>query len=83
MPFSEVEVEYYNESGSLKAPAPPYVTQVIKADAAGVFTYAMPKAGWWGFAALNTDTKKMKGPDGKEKDIEIGAVIWVKTRDMK
>ncbi len=83
VPFSEVEVEYYNESGRLKAPAAPFITQVIKADAGGIFTYAMPRAGWWGFAALNEDSKKKKGPDGKEKDIEIGAVIWVKTIDMK
>ena len=83
VPYSEVEVEYFNENGTLTAPTGPYITQVIKADVNGVFTYAMPKAGWWGFAALNTDTKKMKGPDGIEKDIEIGAVLWVKTRDMK
>jgi len=25
----------------------------------------------------------MKDPDGKDKPIEIGAVIWVRTRDMK
>src|SRR3569623_1376826 len=50
-PYSEVEVEYYNESGKLKAPADPMITQVVKADGNGVFTYAMPKAGWWGFAA--------------------------------
>ena len=29
------------------------VTQTIKADPNGIFTYAAPKAGWWGFAALN------------------------------
>lgn len=81
-PFSEVEVEYYNESGKHKAPADPMITQVIKADANGVFTYAMPKAGWWGFAALHVDTKKMK-KDGKDYPVEIGAVIWIKTRDMQ
>ena len=81
-PYSEVEVEYYNESGKLKAPADPMITQIVKADANGVFTYAMPKAGWWGFAALHHDTKKMK-KDGKEYPVEIGALIWVKTRDMQ
>ena len=57
-------------------------TQTIKADGNGVFTYAVPKAGWWGFAALNTSDEKLKH-DGEEKDIEIGAVIWVEFHDWK
>jgi cobalt/nickel transport protein len=55
---------------------------VVKADANGVFSYAMPRAGWWGFAALNEASWKLK-KDGKEKGVEIGAVYWVHTRDMK
>jgi cobalt/nickel transport protein len=82
VPYAEVEVEYYNEDGKIKAPAESYITQVIKADKNGVFTYSMPKAGWWGFAALNTADYTMKH-DGKEYPVEIGAVLWVKTRDMK
>lgn len=81
-PFTEVEVEYYNKDGKLTAEADPLITQVIKADANGVFTYAMPRAGWWGFAALNEDEKHMIH-DGKEYPVEIGALIWVHTRDMK
>lgn len=80
-PYTEVEVEYY-ANGSLTANADPMITQVVKADGNGVFTYAMPKAGWWGFAALNTDVKKIK-KDGVAKNVEIGAVLWVKTHDMK
>jgi hypothetical protein len=34
------------------------ITQVVKADANGVFTYGVPFAGWWGFAALNTAKKR-------------------------
>jgi cobalt/nickel transport protein len=82
VPYAEVEVEYYNEEGKIKAPADPYVTQIIKADENGIFTYAMPKAGWWGFAALNTADFKLKH-EGKEYPVEIGAVLWVKTREMK
>lgn len=82
VPFSEVEVEYYDEKGELSAPADPMITQVVKADENGVFTYAMPRAGWWGFAALNEDERTMKH-DGTEYPIEIGAVLWVKTHDMK
>ncbi|TYO99189.1 cobalt/nickel transport protein [Geothermobacter ehrlichii] len=86
VPYAEVEIEYLNESPDnisiINAPSDPYVTQVIKADANGIFHYAMPKAGWWGFAALNEADWTMKH-DGVEKNIEIGAVYWVHTRDMK
>jgi len=78
VPFSEVEVEYYDEMGAIQPPADPMITQVIKADANGVFTYAMPWGGWWGFAALNEDDKKMKH-EGKEYPVEIGAVLWTFT----
>lgn len=81
-PYSKVEVEYYNEGGKLKAPDDPMITQVVKTDANGVFTYAMPRAGWWGFAALHHDSKKMQH-DGKEYPVEIGALLWVKTRNMQ
>jgi cobalt/nickel transport protein len=81
-PGTKVEVEYYNKDKIIEAPADPMVTQVVRADANGVFTYAMPKAGWWAFAALNTDEEKMKRK-GEEKSVEIGAVLWVKVHDMK
>ena len=53
-----------------------------KADPSGVFTYAMPKAGWWAFAALNTDEGKMKH-NGEENSFAIGAVLWVRVYVMK
>ncbi len=81
VPYAEVEVEYLNNDG-VSIPADPYVTQVIKSDGNGVFTYAMPRAGWWGFAALSEDDRKISR-NGKEYPVEIGAVIWVKTREMK
>ena len=83
VPYAEVEVEYYNEGGKIEPPADPYVTQVIKADKNGVFTYCMPKAGWWAFAALNEASWTLKDPEGNDKPVEIGAVYWVKTRDME
>ena len=76
VPFAEVEVEYYNQDGSSKAPTDYMVTQTIKADQNGLFTYAAPKAGWWGFAALNPAEYKIKH-EGEEKNVELGAVIWV------
>ncbi len=81
-PGTEVEVEYYNKDRKIEAPTDPMTTQVVKADPNGVFTYAMPQAGWWAFAALNMDEAKMKH-DGEEKSVEIGAVLWVRVHDMK
>jgi len=81
---TEVEVEYYNDKGTYTAPAGPFITQVIKTDANGVFSYAMPKAGWWGFAALSEDENTMLNPrDGKQYPVEIGALIWVRVVDME
>ncbi|MCK5014003.1 MAG: DUF4198 domain-containing protein, partial [Candidatus Omnitrophica bacterium] len=80
-PFSEVEVEHYNEKGIYSAPKGSFVTQVVKCDGNGVFTYAVPKAGWWGFAALNEDDKTIKHGE-EEKSIEIGAVLWIKAREI-
>jgi len=77
VPYAEVEVEYFNREKRAHAPSDYMVTQSVKADGNGVFTYAAPRAGWWGFAALNTSDKKMMHL-GQEKDIELGAVLWVK-----
>jgi len=77
VPFAEVEVEYWNAGSQAKAPNDYFVTQVLKADANGVFTYAVPRAGWWGFAALSTEKQAIKHTDGKKKDAELGAVLWV------
>jgi cobalt/nickel transport protein len=76
VPYAEVEVEYDNRDGKAVAPSDYMVTQTIKADGNGVFTYAAPKAGWWGFAALNGADFKIKH-EGVDKDVELGAVIWV------
>jgi cobalt/nickel transport protein len=81
--FAEIEVEYYNSEGKVKPPADAFLTQVIKADANGTFCYTMPRAGWWAFAALIDGDEKMKGPDGKMVDVELGGLIWVRTVDMK
>ncbi len=77
VPYAEVEVEFYNQENKAKAPSEYMITQTVKADGNGVFSYAVPRSGWWGFAALNTSDKKMVH-GGEKKDIELGAVIWVK-----
>jgi cobalt/nickel transport protein len=82
MPYAEVEVEFYNKENKAEAPNEYLVTQVVKSDRNGVFTYAAPQAGWWGFAALTTADFKLK-KDGKDKAVEIGGVIWVYFQDWQ
>lgn len=77
VPHSEVEVEHYNQQRSAKAPTDYMITQTIKADGNGIFTFAVPGPGWWGFAALNSADFKLKH-EGVDKDVELGAVIWIK-----
>jgi cobalt/nickel transport protein len=82
VPFAEVEVEYYNKEARIKAPTTYMITQTITADRNGVFTYAAPVAGWWGFAALSRADFTLEHA-GEKKDVEIGAVIWVEFHDWK
>ena len=80
VPFAEVEVEWAND-GSVEVPNEAFVTQVIRADQNGVFAYAMPRAGWWGFAAL-VDGPERPGPKGEAGKSELGGVMWVRATDM-
>lgn len=81
VPFAEIEVEFINDSG-IQAPNDAFVTQVIKADANGAFSYTMPRAGWWGFAALTEGAGTLPAPDGSQAPIEEGALIWVHATAM-
>ncbi|NNJ67882.1 MAG: DUF4198 domain-containing protein [Boseongicola sp.] len=76
VPYAEVEVEFFNEDAAATAPDELMITQTVKADADGVFTYAPPSDGWWGFAALSTADYTLP-QDGEDKAVELGAVIWV------
>jgi cobalt/nickel transport protein len=88
VPEIEIEVEYLNhdvagnafsKEAKVEAPHDAMITQTIKADKNGVFVFGIPKAGWWGFAALGA------GGDLKHngKELSQDAVIWVQALDMK
>jgi cobalt/nickel transport protein len=81
VPDVEVEVEYWGK-GKTKAPTAAHITQVLKADANGVFSYAMPKAGWWGFSAVMESPEPIKH-EGKDKKVETAAVLWMHAYPMK
>ena len=79
----EVEVEWYPGPGLAgEAPYESMVTQVVLTGDDGVFSYSPPAAGWWGFAALNTADYKLQ-QDGQDKDVELGAVLWVYFHEFK
>ena len=89
VPFAEIEVEYLNRDVDLKnnkmgkarveAPQDSFVTMGIKANKDGEFTFAIPKAGFWGFCALGAGSDK----EYKGKELSQDAVIWVEAKDMK
>ncbi len=73
-PHIEVEVEYYNRDCRVKVEGP-FVTQVVKTDESGIFSYTIPWAGWWGFSALTEGGTLER--DGRSYPLELDAVIWV------
>lgn len=81
VPGVDVEVEWWGK-GVTKAPTDAHVTQVIKADANGVFHFVMPKDGWWGFSAIMEGDKPINH-EGKDRKVELAAVIWVYAYPMK
>jgi len=78
---ADVEVEYWNPGNKVTAPNDYFTTQKLKTDENGVFAFVPPKAGWWGFSVINEEKDALRGPDGKKKKAEYGAVLWVQFND--
>jgi len=90
VPFAEIEIEYLNHAVDIKgnafgqqdyvtAPQASFKSLSTYSDAKGVVTIGLPRAGWWGIAALNIGkTKTYKG-----KHLSQDAVLWVQAKDMK
>ena len=89
VPDAEIEVEYINHApdmaghtfakkGAVEAPSEAYDAMNTRSDANGTFTIGLPRAGWWGIAALGV------GPDKKHdgKELSQDAVIWVQAKSM-
>ncbi len=90
VPYAKVEIEYLNHAVDLEkgafgskakvsAPHPAFEILSAYADAQGVVTVGLPRAGWWGIAALDIgETKTHKG-----KRLSRDAVLWVQVKDIK
>ncbi|TCM84522.1 DUF4198 domain-containing protein [Rhodovulum steppense] len=84
---AEIEIEYLaaepdmetNTAGEATVGEAPGGTLVAITDANGVFTFGIPRAGHWGFAALGT------GPETEHegKELSQDAVIWIKAYDLE
>ena len=84
---AEIEIEYMAAEPDLatNAAKPPVAgpmrggSVVAISDANGYFTFGIPKAGWWGFAALGS------GPltEHEGKELSQDAVIWVRAWDVQ
>jgi len=89
VPNAEIEVEYLNRdvdmknnkmgSSRVEAPQDAFITMTIKANKDGEFTFAIPKAGFWGFCALGAGSDK----EYKGKELSQDAVIWIEAKAMK
>ena len=86
VPGAEVEIEYISALPDMASNAPGPVTAepvpggalVAVTDANGVFTFGIPKAGVWGFAALGV------GPatEYQGKPLSQDAVLWIYAHDF-
>ncbi len=84
---AEIEIEFMaaepnmetNSPGPVTAAPPPGGAVVAVTDPNGVFSFGVPKAGFWGFAALGS------GPDTEHegKELSQDAVIWVRAYDLE
>lgn len=84
---AEIEIEYMaaepvmdeNKAGEPKASPMPGGAIVAISDANGYFSFGIPKAGFWGFAALGSGPKT----EHEGKELSQDAVLWVRAYDVK
>lgn len=85
-PYVAIEIAWLGTTPdtppTLPNPASAYRVQKIRADANGTFHYAMPRAGWWGFAAILDSDQTLK-QNNEEKAVSIVTSFWVMARDFK
>ena len=83
----EIEIEYLaappdvkaNRPSSKKSASAKGGALVAITDANGVFTFGIPKEGFWGFAALGAGPQK----EYKGKALSQDAVIWIRAEKME
>ncbi|KAA5603257.1 DUF4198 domain-containing protein [Roseospira marina] len=84
---AEIEIEYMAAAPDMETNSPtaptvgpmPGGAVVAITDANGAFTFGIPRAGFWGFAALGS------GPvtEHEGKELSQDAVLWIRAYDME
>lgn len=77
---TKIEIEHLNPEGVIVADA--FINQVVYSNAQGEFSISLPKAGWWGIAALIDGDEPLAGPDGKMKPVSEDALLWLHAVEM-
>jgi cobalt/nickel transport protein len=83
-PYVEVAISRYEDlvTPPLAAGLPgAYTVQKLRADSNGVFHYAMPRSGWWGFTA-QSEAEWVLDQGGREQPVLLGAGYWVQAREL-
>ncbi len=80
LPNCEVEVEYYDRDSQYPAAHDSLITQVVKTNGLGYFTFSFPWPGWWGMAALHDSAPITY--NHKTAPLEIGGVLWVYVNEL-
>ncbi|MDO5686832.1 MAG: DUF4198 domain-containing protein [Neisseria sp.] len=83
----EIEIEYMaappdikaNRASSNRSTETKGGTLVAVSDANGMFTFGIPKEGFWGFAALGSGSKT----EYQGKELSQDAVIWIRADKME
>ncbi|PRY26178.1 cobalt/nickel transport protein [Aliiruegeria haliotis] len=84
---AEIEIEFMAAEPDMESNAPKPATAapmpggmiVAISDANGYFTFGIPRAGHWGFAALGTGPQT----EFEGKELSQDAVIWIRAWDME
>jgi len=89
VPNANIDITYLNRNIDIKtnkmgkdkiiAPHNSFITLSIKTNKDGEFTFTIPKAGFWGFAAQDLNKEKTY----KNKPLKQDALIWVEAKPMQ
>jgi len=90
VPFAEIEVEFVNYAPDMQTnsfsptpilvpPSNAFITMTLFADANGTFSFGIPKAGQWGFAAIGVGAVTEYQGEALSQD----AVIWVQAHALQ
>ena len=86
LPYAEVEVEFYNKDNKVEAPTEYMVTQSVKADRNGVFTYAVSQGRLVGFCGADhrrfQNQKRRQRQSGGDRRGDLGLLPGVADEEV-